>query len=144
MSTWGSEMKLHVCLFIVCWYFTMFILQRRQISLLALRGSLLSLATVHQLWLMDSVLRIQVQKMELGQDLQCHAHRTVSGEGLMVLGVYVTQDFSDPWMITCVWVRSCLFVCPSVHQFSYPLYNAPNRPVVSESECATSALCLFV
>ena len=54
---------------------------------------------------MDSVLRIQVQKMERSQDL--HAHRRVFGEGLMVLGVYVTQDFSDFWMVIHVWVRLC-------------------------------------
>ena len=49
-----------------------------------------------------------------------HLHQVslLTGLLLMVLGVYVTQDFSDPWMVARVLVRSCLLVCPSIHLFT--------------------------
>jgi len=80
----------------------------------------------------DCVLRIQVQKMECGRDL--HAHRMVFGKGLMVLGVYVTQDFSNPWMVAHAYryVLVCLMtvlstVCPSDYRL-FPSSLPPTSP----------------
>ena len=82
---------------------------------------------------MDSVLKIQAQKMECSQDL--HAHTMVFGEGLMVLGVYVTQDFSDPWMVAHALVRSCLLVYPSRSVYLFTTSSPLPSPKVVMLEC---------
>jgi len=60
----------------------------------------------------------------------------------MVLGVYVTQDFSDPWMVTRVWVCPCLLVCQAAHPFTTSSLPPPSKGCNSGMYLSVNITCL--